>query len=606
MYGIDVGHRYGRIARRDGDGRPVVATVAFGPGGPGTAAAAVTALASARDAPSQRSVALALPLDEDGERAEGALLRAAEGAGLTVLHTIAEPVAVALHYRAVVEGTDRTVLVYDQGATTLDLAVLAVAHDRTVRIVDAERHPVGGDDWDAAVAAELLHRTPDLEPSAALAAAERLRRALDGQGAEAATERIGETEAVLDRETLDRLVRPLRERARRAVADLCARTTSPPDTVLLAGGLAATPGTDAWLESALALQVRSADPAHAVVGGLLHLADFGALRVRSGPAPHREDPEPQSIARRAGAEPWPAGHPEDPPSRSANRREDPEPASRAPHAADPEPEQELKPEPEPEPEPQAEPIPAPAPAPAAPRADQEPERQPRSDPPPEPPVALAPENLFAVPVDELQAIRRGTHLLVLWAWPPGSRTARVRWRVEGDTVGGSRDTGDIRCSRRVYEHDGGLDLPVGRAAVTLTVEVLVAGPAVDCEGSSALLVDAEPPVVEYEPSVRRRLGGRVATVTFTSDSGCLLPALRIVHGVGHYRPSSAAEGTVVHDLPAQPITARVPLRVEFPLPATRGTSWLVCFPAHPDAASDSDSDSAPDVRPTALHRLRVT
>ncbi|MFF0199856.1 Hsp70 family protein [Streptomyces sp. NPDC005017] len=597
MYGIDVGHRHGRIARRDGEGRPVVATVDFGPGGPGTAADALTALAAARDVPSQRSVALALPLDEDGERAEGPLRRAAEAAGLTVLHTIAEPVAVALHYRAVVEGTDRTVLVLDQGATTLDLTVLAVAHDRTVRIVDAERHALGGDDWDTALAAELLHRTPDLERSAAPAAAERLRRALGDQGRETAVERVGEAEVVLDRETLDRVVRPLRERARRAVADLCARTTSPPDAVLLAGGLSETPGTDAWLEGALGLQVRAADPAHAVVGGLLHLADFGALRVRQGPAPHREDPEPGSAAHGAGPEPWPTVRPEDARPWSPASREDPEPASRTPHPPEPEPEPEPiptpipAPPPMPEPEPEAEPIPAPAPTPPPART-------------PEPAVAPGPETLFAVPVDELQAIRRGTHLLVLWAWPPGARTARVRWRVEGDTVGGSRDTGDIQCPRRVYEHDGGLDLPVGRGAVTLTVEALVAEPSVDCEGSSALLVGAEPPVVEYEPSVRRRLGGRIATVTFTSDTGCELPALRIVHGVGHYRPASAAEGTVVHDLPAQRITARVPLRVEFPLPATRGTSWLVCFPAHPDAASDSDT--APDVRPTALHRLRVT
>ncbi|MFH9369010.1 Hsp70 family protein [Streptomyces anulatus] len=604
MYGIDIGHRYGRIARRGEDGRPGVATVAFGPGGPDTAAAAVTALADARDVPSQDAVALALPLDEDGERGEGALRRAAEGAGLTVVHTIAEPVAVALHYRAVVEGTNRTVLVFDQGATTLDLAVLAVAHDRTVRIIDAERHPLGGDHWDAAITAGLPGGTiADLGPDEALALAGRLRRALGAPGQDVVTEPVREAGVPLDRETLERCVRPLRERARRAVADLSARTASPPDTILLAGGLAATPGTDEWLESALGLQVRCEDPAHAVVNGLLHLADFGALRVRSGPARHRqdaptwrrEDPEPLSGVRPGG----PRARPADPP-------EDPEPSSRPAEARRSRAEQAPRPAPTPEP--------SDGPGPEAPGASASFSDEPRAGRAPvsgrrafadsAPQAPDAPGVLHAVPVDELQAIRRGSHLLVLWAWPPGSRTARVRWRVEGGGVAGSPDTGDIRCLHRVYQHDGGLNLRVGRGAVTLTVEALVAGPAVDCEGSSALLVDAEPPVVEYEPSVRRRLGGRTAIVTFTCDTGCELPALRIVHGAGHYRPSSPAEGTVVHDLPAQRITARVPLRVEFPLPPVRGTSWLVCFPAHPDHAADSDT--APDVRPTALHRLRVT
>lgn len=42
------------------------------------------------------------------------------------------------------------------------------------------------------------------------------------------------------------------------------------------------------------------------------------------------------------------------------------------------------------------------------------------------------------------------------------------------------------------------------------------------------------------------------------------------------------------------------MTVEFPLPATRGPSWLVCFPA------DAGAESGIDIRPTALHRLRVT
>jgi hypothetical protein len=210
-------------------------------------------------------------------------------------------------------------------------------------------------------------------------------------------------------------------------------------------------------------------------------------------------------------------------------------------------------------------------------------------------------------VTQLQAIRRDDHLLVLWAWPDSALTARVRWRREDATATGDgpRD-GDIRCQRRVYEHDGGLDLPVGRGAITLTVEALVPDPAADTEGAASLRVPAEPPIVEYEPSLRRRLtGARVATVTFTARTGCDLPALRIVHGLGRYRPTSTAEGTVLHQVPAQRLPADTSLTVQFPFPGTKGPSWLVCFPAD-GPASDQDRDIVIDIRPTALHRLRVT
>ncbi|WP_177240263.1 hypothetical protein, partial [Streptomyces monashensis] len=227
-----------------------------------------------------------------------------------------------------------------------------------------------------------------------------------------------------------------------------------------------------------------------------------------------------------------------------------------------------------------------------------------STPPPPPtdprdPHVSQPATFVAVPVGQLQALRRGDHLLVLWAWPEGALSARVRWRREGGSAGGGPRDGDLICRRRVYEHDGGLDLAVGRDAVVLTVEALVADSTVDCEGASSLVVPAQPPVVEYEPAVRRRLTGRAASVTFTSETGCELPSLRIVHGLGRFRPTSTAEGTVLHEVPAQRLPARTPLTVEFPLPSTRGPSWLVCFPA------DGDPTGI-DIRPTALHRLRVT
>lgn len=95
------------------------------------------------------------------------------------------------------------------------------------------------------------------------------------------------------------------------------------------------------------------------------------------------------------------------------------------------------------------------------------------------------------------------------------------------------------------------------------------------------------------------LRGRTARLAFTAETACLLPALQVVHGLGRSCPSSAKDGTVLRELPAQRLEAQAPFTVELPFPPTRGASWLVCLPIAPD-------DNAVELRPTALHRLRVT
>ncbi|KAK1185593.1 Hsp70 family protein [Streptomyces sp. NBS 14/10] len=540
MLGIAIGHRIARIGRLDPEGRPTVtATDLAGTDGVADPATALTMLLA--EVTGEEAVAtgeeavLGLPAAA-GREAEADLRRAAEDAGLRVNRIVPEPVAVALHYGAIDEGVHRTVLVVDQAATTVDLTVLAITPDLTVRIVTTRTAQLADDHALTAIAQEL--------------------------------------------------------------------TEAAPDAVLLSGDLYTTPAHRTDIENladAQGLTMRCRTPELAVVHGLLLLEDFGLLRIATGPAPARthfpsplEDPEPQPWSIPV-ADPEPQNAPPDNapkgpgavPTPPRGREQPPPPDSEPPTATTP---------PIPTPEPEVAPIPTPEP---------EPEPEPET-PRPEPAQA---STVRSVPVTQLQAIRRDDHLLVLWAWPDSALTARVRWRREDVTTAGDgpRD-GDIRCQRRVYEHDGGLDLPVGRGAVTLTVEALVPDPAVDTEGAASLRIPAEPPIVEYEPSLRRRLtGARVATVTFTARTGCDLPALRIVHGLGRYRPTSTAEGTVLHEVPAQRLPAGAPLIVEFPLPSTKGPSWLVCFPVDgPDSGPDSEQDRDIDIRPTALHRLRVT
>ncbi|WP_405392696.1 Hsp70 family protein [Streptomyces sp. NBC_01102] len=671
MIAIDLGHRFGRIGRIGPDGRPDVTATElegtdgvldpgralpqlFGPAPDGSAAAA---------AEPDRTVVLGVPAS--GGR-EDELRRAAESAGLDVERVVPAPVAVALHYGAVAEGVDHTVLVCDQGARTLDLSVLAIAPDLTVHVVRTHSLPIGGDDWDAAIAAELAGRVPDGVDPRRAAGLLRLSLGTSDSVTESVSDAEGGRHALtLDRATFERAVAPLRERALAAVTEQLSTAEPAVGAVLLAGGLCAMPGRRAEIEgmpAAQGLTVRCRFPELAVIRGLLELRDFGVLRVITGPAPRQvradagyggadagyggaagghpradvgdvrtdplppdsvtdPDPDPDPRTGHAPEDPDPETRPDDTPTATDARHQDAaaDPGKAAPHTEAPHtgggpttvPGPRRTPEPPPPSAPEAGPAPGRAPGRASEPASEEPapeppeQSAPASDdtaaPRPSQPSA-DPQARFAVPVGELQAIRRGGHLLVLWAWPDGALTARVRWRREGGSAGQGPDDGDVVCRRRVYEHDGGFDLAVGRGAVTVTVEALVADLGRDCEGASSLLVPTEPPVVEYEPTVRRRLRGRTASVTFTSRTACDLPGLHLVHSLGRFRPTSTAEGTVLHEVPAQRLSAGTPLTVEFPLPPTRGPSWLVCFPADANAGTDSGID----IRPTALHRLRVT
>src|SRR5947208_2526279 len=83
---------------------------------------------------------------------------------------------------------------------------------------------------------------------------------------------------------------------------------------------------------------------------------------------------------------------------------------------------------------------------------------------------------------------------------PGPR--RLRRQADGDPP---ERAGRARCSRRVYEHDGGFDLEIGRGGVTVTVDALVPGDDPDDQPPSSRHIDPLPPVVTYDPAVHRRL-----------------------------------------------------------------------------------------------------
>jgi molecular chaperone DnaK len=79
-------------------------------------------------------------------------------AGLDVVGILPEPVAAAVHYDLMSDGTEKTVLVYDLGGGTFDTTVIRVgAEEITVICTDGHTN-LGGADWDARLRDHVLER----------------------------------------------------------------------------------------------------------------------------------------------------------------------------------------------------------------------------------------------------------------------------------------------------------------------------------------------------------------------------------------------------------------------------------------------------------------
>ena len=493
------------------------------------------------------------------------LRRAAASARLTVAGIIAEPVAVALHYGAVADGVDHVTVVADAGGTAMDATVLRI-RDRVVTIAASARRPA----------------------------------------ADVADRRAALTELV-----------------RQAMAEAGDGPGQRPDSVLLAGGASRAPAVAGALTDQLGLHVRISQPEAAVVRGLALWAEFGPLyvtglggdavsppvpppsRAVSFPAPPRAadppvaDPLPRVAAPGAAAgaggphpvDPLPS--PADPLPRAAAAGRPATVSSAAPAAAPSPPERPAAPPPPPPPPPPPRSSRSARTAPGPPRPGKRTVRGGTG----EVPVGGAPDAaaLMGRPVERLKALRRGDRVLLTWDWPPGSAEARVRWVARDDRPG---QHGSARCTRRLYNHEGGFEIPAGRDGVMITVEALGYGAEFDDTPPSALHVEPATPAVTYEPDVR---GWRkwTATVTFVSQVDCRLPSVLAVLGTGVYKPESTRDGTVVQVIPAQPLSAGEPTVVTFELTPQHGTCWLVCLPA------DDDTEAPVALRPASLHRLRV-
>lgn len=213
------------------------------PGGlltpPDVAAAIITELLDAVEAALGRGrpvkAVIGVPAYFDAA-ARAATLDAAARAGLPTARLVREPVAAALGY-GVRASADETILVVDVGGGTTDVSLLEVGGGVVEVLSTGGDAALGGDDWDAALAASLAaaHLAPAgvdaRSPSVAgplRSAAEAAKRALSAApsvtltlappGPDGTPLRLP---ATVDRALLDSIGAPLFRRVAKAVDDAC-------------------------------------------------------------------------------------------------------------------------------------------------------------------------------------------------------------------------------------------------------------------------------------------------------------------------------------------------------------------------------------------------
>ncbi|MCT2592531.1 Hsp70 family protein [Streptomyces sp. N2-109] len=195
------------------------------------------------------TVPACLPLDQ-----RAALARAGEKAGLPVLRVISGAVAAAMAYGLGRE--DGTVLFFDLGGGTLDVALITLGDGVVEVVATAGDHYLGGDDWDLRIVQHMLHRVQQqdgLDLAGDAVAVQRLREAAESAKKQLSAARATSLhlpylasgphgpvhlDEALTREEFEALTGDLLERCRRTVEhalDDAGLTLADVDRVILTG-----------------------------------------------------------------------------------------------------------------------------------------------------------------------------------------------------------------------------------------------------------------------------------------------------------------------------------------------------------------------------------
>ena len=175
---------------------------------------------------------------------------------------------------------------------------------------------------------------------------------------------------------------------------------------------------------------------------------------------------------------------------------------------------------------------------------------------------------LAEPCRGLEAERLYDEAQLSWIWPDGAIDAIVTW------PGGER-----RWSRRVYDDEGGVRIPVGPGEAVVRVSAVHPDPAGELVASAVpVTIPPRPAEVRYRwlRGFPARPGRRL--LELTADRPCELPELVVVHSSAAFPPDEPDEGTEVTRLPAASISPASPLRIPVPVPR-RARGYLACFTA---------------------------
>jgi hypothetical protein len=197
---------------------------------------------------------------------------------------------------------------------------------------------------------------------------------------------------------------------------------------------------------------------------------------------------------------------------------------------------------------------------------------------------------FIDPVRALSCDRFDDLVRLRWEWPAGIGQARVEWWPVDQPSG--RAEHPVTIGLRRYQDDGGAQITVGPAAVTIAVRAVTRVDGVETL-SPAVTVDvpARSAKVSYTVAIKKRK----VLVTLTSEQDCELPALVVVGRADGILPLHRSSGTPVGRLPASRVRAGQPLALQLDA-SWKSPDGLACFV---DAA-------APGAARVTLVRLRGT
>jgi molecular chaperone DnaK len=232
-----------------------------------------------------------------GLREREATRKAGQIAGLNVLDVLPEPVAAALDYQALGEGTEpRNILVYDLGGGTFDITVIRVDGDDIHVVCTEGDRELGGVDWDKKIREFLLRgfteQYPQLDPGGdeqfmqeLASSAEQLKTALSAVLSRPQNLRFDGSvvQLVLTREHFEEITSELLERTmestKRAIDYAREQGIEHFDDVLLVGGMTIMPAVARTLRERFGLEARLHDPHLSVARGAALFALISDLKV---------------------------------------------------------------------------------------------------------------------------------------------------------------------------------------------------------------------------------------------------------------------------------------------------------------------------------------